>query len=248
MTRTDLDQRIFAEQLRLMEKQSFFIIAATLAVVLMSVGALWPFLPHNMLILWVALIGLLNIVRLGVLWCWHRNILQKHIAYYIISSGFSGLLWGGGGYFFLQQGTIEITIFVTLLVASAVVVGVASLSTLSIVYYAFSIPSMTGISLHFLALPGINKYIGGTAILYLIINMVFSREIQNILKRSIMLRFQNLDLINQLQLEKAEAISAREEAVKNSRAKKKFLAAASHDLRQPLNAMGFFIESLQQEQ
>ncbi|NOZ41823.1 MAG: response regulator, partial [Alphaproteobacteria bacterium] len=47
---------------------------------------------------------------------------------------------------------------------------------------------------------------------------------------------------------KAEAISAREEAVKNSRAKTKFLAAASHDLRQPLNAMGFFIEALQQEQ
>jgi signal transduction histidine kinase/CheY-like chemotaxis protein len=51
------------------------------------------------------------------------------------------------------------------------------------------------------------------------------------------LRFENVDLVEQLRLQKAEAEQA-------NQAKSNFLAAASHDLRQPVHALSLFIGAL----
>ncbi len=50
----------------------------------------------------------------------------------------------------------------------------------------------------------------------------------------------------QLRVEKSEAEAARRAAEAANRAKTQFFAAASHDLRQPLHAMGLFAEALRQ--
>lgn len=50
-------------------------------------------------------------------------------------------------------------------------------------------------------------------------------------------RFENVELAETLQHEQARTDSA-------NRAKSKFLAAASHDLRQPVHALGFFLQTL----
>jgi two-component system, sensor histidine kinase len=50
----------------------------------------------------------------------------------------------------------------------------------------------------------------------------------------------------QLRAEKAAADAARQQAEVANRAKTQFFAAASHDLRQPLHAMGLFAEALRQ--
>lgn len=63
--------------------------------------------------------------------------------------------------------------------------------------------------------------------------------------RAIKLRFENLDLTNRLRGEIARANVAEQEAVDANRAKTRFLAAASHDLRQPIHALGLFLEVLQ---
>lgn len=56
---------------------------------------------------------------------------------------------------------------------------------------------------------------------------------------SIRLRFENLDLVRRLEVEKDLAEQA-------NAAKSKFLAAASHDLRQPLHSLGLFVTTLNQ--
>jgi signal transduction histidine kinase len=53
-------------------------------------------------------------------------------------------------------------------------------------------------------------------------------------------------LAEQLRAEKAVAEAARQEAEIANRAKTQFFTAASHDLRQPLHAMGLFAEALRQ--
>lgn len=63
-------------------------------------------------------------------------------------------------------------------------------------------------------------------------------------KESIALRFQNLDLIGQLKFESDRAEHARIKAEEANLAKSKFLAAASHDLRQPVHAQELFLEAL----
>src|SRR5262249_38046748 len=57
--------------------------------------------------------------------------------------------------------------------------------------------------------------------------------------QSLKLRFENIDLLEEVSRQKTRA----EEA---SAAKSQFLAAASHDLRQPLHALGLFVGALGQ--
>ncbi|MES2033800.1 MAG: hybrid sensor histidine kinase/response regulator [Pseudomonadota bacterium] len=61
---------------------------------------------------------------------------------------------------------------------------------------------------------------------------------------SIELRFENLDLIRKLGAEIDNAHGAQREAAAANAAKSRFLAAASHDLRQPVHALGLFLEVL----
>ena len=58
--------------------------------------------------------------------------------------------------------------------------------------------------------------------------------------RSIVLKLENERLVTELRAESRRALAAQEAAEQADRDKSRFLAAASHDLRQPLHAMGLF--------
>ena len=65
-------------------------------------------------------------------------------------------------------------------------------------------------------------------------------------RESIELRFENTTLVEQLRSETAAAHRARLDAEHANTAKSQFLAAASHDLRQPVHALGLFLQALSQ--
>ena len=64
-------------------------------------------------------------------------------------------------------------------------------------------------------------------------------------EEGIRIRFENMDLFQELSAQTAQAREAREIAEAANLGKSQFLAAASHDLRQPLYALSLFSESLQ---
>jgi signal transduction histidine kinase len=85
----------------------------------------------------------------------------------------------------------------------------------------------------------------GTVVLAAILacGRILSKEVS----RSLAVYHQNLDLIEQLTSQKAIAERARQEAETANRAKTQFFASASHDLRQPLHAMGLFAAALSEK-
>jgi signal transduction histidine kinase len=78
------------------------------------------------------------------------------------------------------------------------------------------------------------------------ITYVMGRSYRGALDQAIHLKVRTDQLAAQLRVEKAAADEARRAAEAASRAKTQFFAAASHDLRQPLHAMGLFAETLRQ--
>jgi signal transduction histidine kinase len=66
-----------------------------------------------------------------------------------------------------------------------------------------------------------------------------------IIRESIRLRFENMALITRLEQEKAVAEKHQHIAEQAVFAKDKFLAAASHDLRQPLHAQGLYLDAIE---
>jgi signal transduction histidine kinase/CheY-like chemotaxis protein len=77
---------------------------------------------------------------------------------------------------------------------------------------------------------------------------LFGNELNRTITESVHRRYENLDLIEQLTLQTARAEAARTEADGANLMKSRFLAAASHDLRQPLHALGLFTTSLRRRE
>jgi signal transduction histidine kinase/CheY-like chemotaxis protein len=74
-------------------------------------------------------------------------------------------------------------------------------------------------------------------VLVVIMSELYSLRIARSIKNALQLRFENESLAGQLRIEKERAEAA-------SVAKTRFLATASHDLRQPVHAMNLFVPAL----
>jgi signal transduction histidine kinase/CheY-like chemotaxis protein len=86
--------------------------------------------------------------------------------------------------------------------------------------------------------------LAGVLTLLFAITLVMGRTHGDALSRALWLKSRTDTLAEQLRQETAQAQEAHRQAEAASRAKTQFLAAASHDLRQPLHAMGLFAETL----
>ena len=75
---------------------------------------------------------------------------------------------------------------------------------------------------------------GVAGLLYLAVSLTFAHRMHRTQLDSLSLRFENLDLLQRLQNEKMAA-------ERSDLAKSRFLAAASHDLRQPVHALSLFV-------
>jgi signal transduction histidine kinase/CheY-like chemotaxis protein len=89
--------------------------------------------------------------------------------------------------------------------------------------------------------------LAGLLLLIVTLTTVLARTYRQTLQRVIQLKLQADRLLVQLRLEKEAADAARRQAEVANRAKTQFFTAASHDLRQPLHAMGLFAEALRQK-
>lgn len=67
-----------------------------------------------------------------------------------------------------------------------------------------------------------------------------SRYLAEVFERSVVIRFERERVVEQLRREKEQTELARQKAEEASRSKSRFLASASHDLRQPVHALGLF--------
>ena len=82
--------------------------------------------------------------------------------------------------------------------------------------------------------------------LYLVVLMVFGRDQAALIVRAFTVAHENVDLLEELRLKTGLAEAAQRKAERASLAKSQFFAAASHDLRQPMQALGLFAASLRE--
>ena len=90
----------------------------------------------------------------------------------------------------------------------------------------------------------VHLFTAGVLGVVLVFVLAFGRQVNDVLTQSLTMRYENVDLIRELKAQTEAALAARAAAETASLAKSQFLAAASHDLRQPLHAMGLFAAAL----
>jgi signal transduction histidine kinase len=138
-----------------------------------------------------------------------------------------------------------LTAFLAIVLTGVVASTVPVLSPQPLGYYLFASAAMLPFGLRSLVEGGdLFTSLGLLAVACVIVGAIACRNNHRTLRESIRLRFENLDLVEQLRRETEISEAARREAEEANAAKSKFLAAASHDLRQPAHAQGLFLEAL----
>ena len=159
----------------------------------------------------------------------------------------SGANWGLAGWMFYAGGqTIQQTGLI-LIVYTFCVAAMPILATQPRIYLSYlvlaALPLIARIATH----PDAHSLqLAGLLALIVVLTAVLGGNYRQAMARVIALKLQLSELLVQLRHEKQVAEDARRTAEIANRAKTQFFAAASHDLRQPLHAMGLFAQALRE--
>ena len=168
---------------------------------------------------------------------------QKLMAIYALGSG---ALWGYLSLTGISDDDPETSLFVIMVLTGLVASATASLSHVPRLFACFVLPTMLPAAIKYSTLESHSSvWVSALIIIYLIVSYRFSKEIMNSALQGITLKLENSDLVENLTNEKLRAESALKQAEQSNFAKSKFLAAASHDLRQPLHALRLFTTTLE---
>jgi two-component system, sensor histidine kinase len=166
----------------------------------------------------------------------------------LLGSGINGLTWGIGG-ILLYAPHSPSSQFLLLITQFGMGAGAAYASAPAFAaVLAYLVPSVLLSSVPFF-LEGDSVHVTLGAMLFVFVAAAthFTYGISHTIARAIALRFENIDLIHELREQTLAAELARQAAEEANVAKSRFLAAAGHDLRQPLHALGFFVDALQEQ-
>lgn len=224
-----------------------------------SIGALglfarfWPLVNHTLMVCWMVLLSV-------TIWFWaqlRRKFLadaqrEAHIREWLkqwmIQSVATGIVWGFAGIAFLiTQDTMDLVVLVSVMVA----VVFASWPA-----YSCWIPSLFAVMLLSLGplTLGLSSAleIGRTALTVMVVVLTCfvlysGRRLSEVVVMAVTRDAQNERLVARLKSEKLRAESERRAVAAASERRAKFFADANHDLRQPLQAMGIYLQILQMQ-
>lgn len=235
-------QNVLVEQVRILYRTMWPILAANLIVGSAMVFGLWDVVSQTTLIAWMASMLLLLLVR-GITYATYRRRFSPESAhrygrYFVIGAGLTGLLWGIGAVVLFPHEALEFQLFILFVLVGMGAGAVSSLTIYLPAFYAYLPISLIPIAINLGTLEeAIHLSLAGMTFAYLIALSYLGLNINRALVESLKLRFENSDLVEQLRKQKDEAEQA-------NISKTKFLAAASHDLRQPLHALTLFTSVL----
>lgn len=166
--------------------------------------------------------------------------------YGFIVAAVSGVAWGIGGLLFYVPNDPPAQFFLIMSLAGMASGSVYSAASVLPSFFAHLYPSLLLSSIPFFEEHDpLHRLIGCLILVYIGFATRVTLSVNRSIVDTIRLRFENVDLISELRGEKKVAEEAKVAAEEANTAKSRFLAAASHDLRQPLHALGFFVEALQ---
>ena len=164
-----------------------------------------------------------------------------------LGAGMNGLAWGIGG-IVLYAPHSPASQFLLLITQFGMGAGAAYASApafATVLAYLFPSVLLSSVPF-FLEADSVHVTLGVMLLVFVAAATHFTYGIAQTIARAIALRFENIDLIDELRNQTVAAEQARKAAEEANVAKSRFLAAAGHDLRQPLHALGFFVDALQE--
>jgi len=220
-------------------------------VAVCCVYILSPLIPLNELLYWLLYTFLIALLRTEL----RRHYLKKNIEtpadikkwriIFIGASFLAGNTWAYASCFFVLPEDPLYMAFIagTLMAISAAAIGSSGGFFLS--FLSFSIPSLLLLTLKFFLMDNDLSNISTFFMLSLTVGFIFfAYGYQKSIFETLRLKYQNKDLLEKLENNNDQLSYQIKLAQEANRQKSQFLAAASHDLRQPLQSLILFSDIL----
>lgn len=233
---------VAAAMVDLLYRQSNAVLFANFVIALPVLYVLRPSVPLPMLAGWMAAVYLLTTLRIGLSWRYFRRgdgtPPQAWARRFMVLSWLSSLLWGAVGSSILLPPEPQLVAFCCIVLAGMSSGAIPSLSAHPATYRGSVAAMLLPFTIYCLVQQGpVYGVYAGFAACLLCVNIYYSQVTYRALRDGVTLRFENVALIGELERERDRATAA-------DRAKTRFLAAAGHDLRQPVYAIGLQAASL----
>ncbi|MFT4636159.1 MAG: signal transduction histidine kinase/CheY-like chemotaxis protein [Chitinophagales bacterium] len=235
------EDKYLSEQVRLIQENfipghfGFLSMSAMAAIIIyIQISSMEP-------LIWLACVFILGITSLFRYRFRHKvrnNNPRQKATIGVISVLIYGLMWGYLSLRFIPDASPTVLITISI-ISSALTAGSVSMHASSLpTFIGFTYPNVLALSLgFFLRSDPVYAAFGIGCIVFLTAATWFAMTTEASVRASIDLRFENNALIKDLRA----ALNETDEA---NRAKSMFLASASHDLRQPLHALGLLTETM----
>ena len=243
----DLDEQIYHEQIRLIYNQGPVLVLGATACAALITLFLWSHVPQSTLLVWLGAVGLSALLRIQVIRAYlragERARRRRHWGYFFwLGTLSAGCIWGAWPLMFYHLYNTEYLLLISTVFAGMVAVSAASGSIYLPSFLSFSMPLAIPLALTHLFSGSDSLALTGLLLLvFLVVNYFLAARGNRQYRELIGARFENQALMSRLEAEKTIA----QRAVV---AKSRFLAAASHDLRQPLHALGLFLGALRRHE
>ena len=237
------NDRVHAEEQHTFERVFYAAIIGLWMVAVLTSAMVWLVEPSKRATALSWLLADTVVVSATILgWAWvqkQRLSTRQKDVYYGLMAVPNGLIWVAAAVLLFDPQQPLITLFLVCMLAGAGAGSVAALAALPHLYWLLMVPAFAAQSATF-AWRGNDAFHALLALAMLVLltaNLIFVHAANRTVKKSISLAFENTDLVAQLREQTTAALDA-------NKAKTKFLAAASHDLRQPVHALMLFLEVL----
>lgn len=212
-------------------------------------AAMWTQVPAMPMVGWLALIALNQAWRTALVRAFERvrpgaEAAERWGRYWATGSTLAGSLWGLAAVTMFPASPAYQALLIVCLFGAALG-GLNLTAVYKPSFYGFVLPALVPLIVR-VALVGdpVHLFIAGVMSVVLAFVVGFGHRLNDVLTRSLVIRYENIDLIGELKERTRSALEARAAAEAANRAKSQLLAAASHDLRQPLHALGLYVAAL----
>jgi signal transduction histidine kinase/CheY-like chemotaxis protein len=252
-----IEGEVHLRLVRLLYRQLPVLSGGTLVAAVLLAVVMWPVAPRNAVFGWFVCVAVSEAWRLGLYVRSQRKgielaNLQRAGTRWALGSLVSGCLWGLASLLFFIPSSPAYEAFLIVLVFAVTATAVLLLGAHLPSFYGFVIPALVPVVVrNVIEWEPAHFTLAFVISVALIAILAFGRNYNRGLVAALRNRFENEALARKLaaqnvDLENARAAAERlrNEAEIANRSKTQFFAAASHDLRQPLHAMGLFAAAL----